>query len=308
MSKRRHKNPPKGSSPKPGKQADVRPASKANPGAMDMEDMSAALARAMETVPEPESPEPECADDCAIEEHMEDTAAAAGDAASAHDHDHDYDHDHAAHADDVQDAQPAEVTSQDAMEAAPTVEPEPVVELPRVPHAAAFAKLADYERLSMEHMPGLPEQADAPGHWRGVGFGLGKRRLVAAFEEVVEIMPMPQITNVPGTQHWMLGVANVRGTLLPVVDLKQFLDGERTVIHEGQRVLVVRQAGGNVAVLIDTLYGQRSFNDTQKVDAVEDESRYGFFIKQAYRIGDNDWSVFSMGMLARTPEFRQAAA
>jgi twitching motility protein PilI len=192
-------------------------------------------------------------------------------------------------------------------EAAP--EPAPVPKPRREPRMAAFAKLTEYQSLSLAHVPGLPEETDVPGHWRGVGFGLGGRRLVTAFDEVVEIMRMPQITHVPGTQPWMLGVANVRGTLLPVVDLKQFLEGERTVMHEGQRVLVVRQAGGNVAVLIDQLFGQRSFNDSQKTTTVADkESRYGYFIKQVYRVGDNDWGVFSMSMLTRTPEFRQAAA
>ncbi len=191
-------------------------------------------------------------------------------------------------------------------ESAPPAVPRP----PREPRTAAFAKLAEYQSLSLAHVPGLPEETDVPGHWRGVGFGLGGRRLVSAFDEVVEIMRLPQITHVPGTQPWMLGVANVRGTLLPVVDLKQFLEGERTVMHESQRVLVVRQAGGNVAVLIDQLYGQRSFNDSQKMatTAVDSESRYGYFIKQVYRVGDNDWGVFSMSMLTRTPEFRQAAA
>src|SRR3546814_1495405 len=76
---------------------------------------------------------------------------------------------------------------------------------------------------------------------------------------------MPQGTPVPGTQPWMLGVANVRGNLLPIVDLKQFLEGERTVLHEGQRVLIVRQPGGDVAVTIDELYGQRSFVDEQQL-------------------------------------------
>jgi len=187
--------------------------------------------------------------------------------------------------------------------------PAPAPKLPREPRLAAFAKLTEYQNLSLAHVPGLPEETDVPGHWRGVGFGLGGRRLVTAFDEVVEIMRMPQITHVPGTQPWMLGVANVRGTLLPVVDLKQFLEGERTVMHEGQRVLVVRQTGGNVAVLIDQLYGQRSFNDSQKTTTAADKaSRYGYFIKQVYRVGDNDWGVFSMSMLTRTPEFRQAAA
>jgi len=208
----------------------------------------------------------------------------------------------------------AEPEPEAALEAAPEPAPEPEPEptpapfVPREAHADAFAKLTEYQNLSLAHVPGVPEEVDVPGHWRGVGFGLGGRRLVSAFDEVVEIMRMPAITHVPGTQSWMLGVANVRGTLLPVVDLKQFLEGERTVMHEGQRVLVVRQGGGNVAVLIDQLYGQRTFNDTQKTVMAQDESRYGHFVKQMYRVGDNDWGVFSMSMLSRTPEFRQAAA
>jgi twitching motility protein PilI len=175
--------------------------------------------------------------------------------------------------------------------------------------ATAFETLLDYEQRSMVHVAGRPELNEAPGHWRGVGFRLGSHRLVTSFEEIVEILPLPPVTPVPGAQPWMLGVANVRGSLLPVVDLKQFLEGERTVVHEGQRVLVVRQTGGNVAVVIDELYGQRTFNDTHKAEqSAEQEGRYGHFIGQAYRLADVDWNVFSMATLTRTPEFRQATA
>lgn len=174
--------------------------------------------------------------------------------------------------------------------------------------ARPFAALVDYERRSLAHVVGLPEQIDAPGHWRGVGFRLGRRRLAASFEDVIEILPLPAVTPVPGAQPWLLGVANVRGTLLPVVDLKQFLEGERTVLHETQRVLVVRQPGGNVAVLIDELYGQRTFDDAHRADSPEgNEGRYGHFVKQAYRLDDVVWGVFDMPLLVRTPEFRQAS-
>lgn len=177
-----------------------------------------------------------------------------------------------------------------------------------------FEILADYEQRSLAHVAGLPEQLDAPGLWRGVGFRVGARRLAAGFEEVVEIIPMPQVTPVPGAQPWMLGVANVRGNLLPIVDLKQFLDGERTVLHEGQRVLIVRQPGGDVAVTIDELFGQRSFVDEQQLAAeVLQErdftnGRYTHFVERGYQIGDDTWGIFSLQRLARTPEFRQAAA
>ena len=177
-----------------------------------------------------------------------------------------------------------------------------------------FEVLADYERRSLAHVAGLPEQLDAPGLWRGVGYRIGSRRLASEFGEVREILSMPPVTPVPGAQPWMLGVANVRGTLLPIVDLKQFLEGERTVVHETQRVLLVRQPGGDVAVLIDELYGQRSFNEQQQLadDQVAAErlaeGRYAHFVDRAYRLGDQPWGVFSLDRLTRTPEFRQAAA
>ena len=185
---------------------------------------------------------------------------------------------------------------------------------PASPQLPAFEILDDYERRSLAHVVGLPEQLDAPGLWRGVGFRIGSKRLASGFDEVVEIMPMPQVTPVPGAQPWLLGVANVRGNLLPIVDLKQFLEGERTVLHEGQRVLIVRQPGGDVAVTIDELFGQRSFNESQQqadetlAQSVLAEGRYAHFIDRAYELADQSWGIFSLERLARTPEFRQAAA
>ncbi len=175
-----------------------------------------------------------------------------------------------------------------------------------------FAILLDYELRSLAHIAGLPEQLDAPGLWRGVGYRIGTRRLASGFDEVLEILPLPQVTPVPGARAWLLGLSNVRGNLLPVVDLKQFLEGERTVLHEGQRMLLVRQPGGDVAVLIDELFGQRSFNESQlEADGLQTsglvEGRYTHFIDRVYRLGEHAWGIFSLDRLARTPEFRQAA-
>ncbi len=172
-----------------------------------------------------------------------------------------------------------------------------------------FLALADYEQRSLAHVAGLPERLDAPGLWRGVAYRVGCLRLASGFDEVVEILPLPALTHVPGALPWLLGIANIRGSLLPVVDLKQFLEGERTVLHERQRVLVVRQPGGDVAVTIDELYGQRSFIEAQAIDASAlMDGRYAHFVERAYRMNDQDWGVFSLDRLSRTPEFRQAAA
>ncbi|HRN58627.1 MAG TPA: chemotaxis protein CheW [Chiayiivirga sp.] len=175
--------------------------------------------------------------------------------------------------------------------------------------ATPFDILTDYERRSLTHVAGLPDQIDAPGLWRGIAFRLGAKRLAASFAEVVEIISVPPLTPVPGADTWLLGVANLRSSLLPIVDLKQYLEGERTVQHATTRALVIRQSGGNVAVLIDELLGQRNFNEGQIV-AVEGVAGSGYapFVQRAYRLGDTVWGVFDMARLTRTPEFRQAAA
>ena len=171
-----------------------------------------------------------------------------------------------------------------------------------------FDILTDYEQRSLGHSVRLPARELGPETWRGVGYRVGDHRLVSAFGEVVEILSMPPVTPLPGAQPWLLGIGNLRGNLFPVVDLKLFLEGERTVLHEGQRVLVMRQAGGDVALTIDELYGQRSFTDDQGIEpGTLAEGRYGHFVERAFHGEEHDWGVFALSLLARTPEFRQAA-
>jgi len=172
-----------------------------------------------------------------------------------------------------------------------------------------YELLEGYERRSLAHAVSLPGRQFASGLWRGVGYRVGTRRLVSAFDEVAEIVALPPLVPVPRAQPWLLGVGNLRGTLLPVVDLKLFLQGERSIPREGQRVLVVRQGGGDVALVIDEVFGQRSFEQASAAAPVAvAEGRFGHFIDRAYPVDGEEWGVFSLSLLSRTPEFRQAAA
>jgi twitching motility protein PilI len=177
------------------------------------------------------------------------------------------------------------------------------------PLLSPFEALADYERRSLAHVAGMPEQIEAPGLWRGIGFRIGQRYLVSGINEVNEILTPPALTIVPGTRGWLLGVANVRGNLVPVIDLKQYLEGERTQVTDASRVLLVRQAGGSVGLLIDEVLGQRSFSEEQRAEAIgEDDERYGRFVGEKYPLGEMHWGQFSMATLVRSPDFVQAAA
>lgn len=172
-----------------------------------------------------------------------------------------------------------------------------------------FDVLVDYERRSLAHVAGMPEQIEAPGLWRGIGFRVGSRYLVSSIAEVNEILTFPALTIVPGTRPWLLGVANIRGNLVPMADLKGFVEGERTLVADNCRVLLVRQHGGSVGLLVDEVLGQRNFSEEQRAEAMaEEDTRYGRYVLERYQLGDLRWGLFSMIALVRTPEFLQASA
>ena len=174
--------------------------------------------------------------------------------------------------------------------------------------AGAYALLAAYEHRSLAHDPGVPEQIEAPGLWRAIGFRVGEHHFVSGIDEVSEIlMSPPPVTSIPATRPWLLGVANVRGNLIALVDLKQFLFEQRTHVTGRARVLVVKQSGGNVGLLVDELLGQRNLTDADRADAEgEADGRLARFVTENVTMGPMRLGRFSMVELTRTPEFQHA--
>lgn len=182
-------------------------------------------------------------------------------------------------------------------------------ERPQGPLLTSFEVLFDYERRSLSHVAGVPEQIEAPGLWRGIGFRIGDRAFVSSITEVNEILSMPAaLTPVPATRNWLLGVANVRGNLLGIVDLKQFLLDQRTHVNERSRVLWVKQAGGGVGLLVDEVLGQRNLTDEQRVDAEgESDQRLARFVTENVTLGPASLGMFSMVELTRAADFQQTS-
>ncbi len=188
-----------------------------------------------------------------------------------------------------------------AREAAPPRPPRPLLN--------SFEALVDYERRSLSHVAGVPEQIEAPGLWRGIGFRVGERLFVSSIHEVNEILGMPaNVTPVPATRNWLLGVANVRGNLIALVDLKHFLLDQRTHVSDRTRVLWVKQQGGGVGLLVDEVLGQRNLTDEQRVDAEgEGDERLARFVTENVTLGGTRLGMFSMVELTRASDFQQTA-
>ena len=95
--------------------------------------------------------------------------------------------------------------------------------------ARPFELLQELERRSRVAASGRGREAAQQEEWVGVGFRVANTYLVAAREEVREVMPFPGVTKLPGAKPWLLGLANVRGQLFPITDLNLFLDRKSVV-------------------------------------------------------------------------------
>ena len=98
---------------------------------------------------------------------------------------------------------------------------------------------------------GLPSQQAAVQSWSGIGFRMGERFFVAPMGEVGEVLHEPRYTLLPGVKSWVKGVANVRGRLLPIMDLCGFFGNELSPLRKLRRVLVVDDRGRLIGVVTE---------------------------------------------------------
>jgi twitching motility protein PilI len=154
----------------------------------------------------------------------------------------------------------------------------------------------------------LPQQEEVKEQWEGVIFSVANTRVVAPLSEVCEILNFPpDVTDVPGTHSWMVGVANIRGDLLPIVDLQAFLGGRMTTRGRHNRTLVIRFREKFVGLLVDERVGMRHFLDTNRCPELLLDGDVADYIDFSFKQDGEDWPVFSMRALAASPEFQIAA-
>lgn len=171
-----------------------------------------------------------------------------------------------------------------------------------------FRLLQELERRGREHAGAPSTVEDAREQWVGVGFRLGATRLVVRMGEVTEILPVPDLSVVPRTKPWLRGLANVRGTLLPIMDLSGYLGARDSASSRSSRVLVVRWGTTAAGLLVDEVLGMRHFyrEDFQQADAVPGFVR-SYVSGRFVRDDEEQWLVFSIPALVDDPRFLDVA-
>ena len=172
----------------------------------------------------------------------------------------------------------------------------------------AFEILKEIERRSIENASLVPRQEQSDRFWTGVGFRLNGVEYVAPLKEVAEILTVPNFTKVPGAKAWVKGLANIRGNLLPIMDLHGYFGRKAPMSLRRQRVLVVNHEGVQSGVIVDDVLGLQHFEDNDRLETSADhEERLLPYIQGEFERGEQTWPVFSLFALAEHADFRHVA-
>jgi purine-binding chemotaxis protein CheW len=84
---------------------------------------------------------------------------------------------------------------------------------------------------------------------------LGGCRYALPMPAVAEVGRPPSLTRVPGVPTWVAGVANWRGRVLAVLDLRPLLGAEGRPLDRRGRLVVLTRSGVTAGVLVEGVEG-----------------------------------------------------
>ena len=168
--------------------------------------------------------------------------------------------------------------------------------------------MLDLERRTVKSSAGLPSLDLVKNEWVGVGFRIGDSKLIAAMSDVKEILDLPDFTTVPGVKSWIVGIANVRGSLLPIMDMKGYLLGEDIKQRHKGRVIVINYKGFNTGLVVEEIYGMRHFRESdESSDIPEVHESISPYIERAFKQDDEYWPVISFHEMTQDERFVHAS-
>jgi twitching motility protein PilI len=174
------------------------------------------------------------------------------------------------------------------------------------PFNSPYEMLVQMDRKCRSQAAGLPIMEDAREEWTGVQFVLHGRELLASMGDVTEIVSLPSVTKIPGVRPWVLGMANMRGMLLPVIDLERFLYGESTRAMDTQRRLLVVEFDEVFAgLVVESVIGMRHYWVDEKAAELPSwlDNKISPYIDYSFERSGLHIPVFNMATLVADEAF-----
>ena len=98
---------------------------------------------------------------------------------------------------------------------------------------------------------------------RLISFALGGESYCVDINDLKEVVKLPPVTRVPNTPDSVVGVTNLRGEILSILDIRHLFGLAENGITDDSRLLVADMDGGVIGILVD---GMRQTMDVRETD------------------------------------------
>ncbi|RUM90950.1 MAG: chemotaxis protein CheW [Thermovibrio sp.] len=95
-----------------------------------------------------------------------------------------------------------------------------------------------------------------------IAFKLNRELVGVLIEQIIEITINRDITPVPKAPSYVIGVMNLRGKIVPVINLKEHLQIPYQIpedIYENNKIVILDTPKGEVGVVVDEIIGSIKF-------------------------------------------------
>jgi twitching motility protein PilI len=136
-----------------------------------------------------------------------------------------------------------------------------------------------------------------------LGVMIGQTRWLLNLQEAGEIVAVGTITKVPLTQEWFLGLTNIRGNLISVIDLAHFRGQPPASIDKESRIVAFSPSlSFNSGLLVSRVMGLRNISEMESQPGAE----VGDAPWSAQRYLDRDsqiWTELKLSLIVQDPQF-----
>lgn len=138
-------------------------------------------------------------------------------------------------------------------------------------------------------------------------FTIGKVCYGLNIRTVTEIIGLQSITPVPDVPDYVRGVINLRGKVIPVMDVRARFKLETQKYHDRTCIIVIEVAGASVGLVVDAVSEVLSIPD----EDIEPPPKVGFgpdnrFISGLGKVGDDVKLILEAGILIDAERHRAA--
>lgn len=162
--------------------------------------------------------------------------------------------------------------------------------------------MRDFQTHLVDRMHAARSGGDA--HVNQLAVVIGGSRFLLDLTQAGEITTIGAVTRVPLTADWFLGLSNLRGNLIGIIDLARFQGLDATVIDKDSRIVAFAPAlGFNCGLLVSRVLGLRNIAGMTLKNPAPDADNPPWLARHHVDFEAQEWTELDLSLITQDSRF-----